>query len=180
MGWEGKSTHSRPPSYTDFVDHALAQVDESMMVMAMDARNAMVDNTQRNTPVSDPSPGEPVHLPHLRDEIEGKPVIVEPRPNGRVYETGAVTFVEYAPYVEDGTGMWGPHHAPYPIEPTPGGLLSWVGPDGKRRFAKRVMHPGSPGQHMFAIGAALTEHEFERIADHGLREWERRVEAWRG
>ena len=81
--------------------------------------------------------------------------------------------MEYAPYVEDGTGLWGPKHAKYEIKPKrPGGWLRWIDPmTGDPVFARRVMHPGWPGNHMFAIGAALTEQEFDavRAADLGGR-----------
>ena len=46
-------------------------------------------------------------------------------------------------------------------------------------FAKRVWHPGSPGQAMFAYGVALAEHEFEQqvetILQRTMRELERTI-----
>lgn len=76
-----------------------------------------------------------------------------------VYESEVSTDKDYAPDVEHGTGLWGPEHRKYLIEPkTPGGLLSWIDAStGQRVFARRVWHPGSPGQHMMAFGAAKTE-----------------------
>lgn len=72
---------------------------------------------------------------------------------GPAWEAGTATDVEYAPYVEYGTGLWGPKHAKYPIRPKdPAGWLHWVGKDGEDHFAKLVMHPGSPGQGMLAKG----------------------------
>jgi very-short-patch-repair endonuclease len=82
-------------------------------------------------------------------------------------------------HVEWGTGLWGPKHAKYLIVPKkPGGWLSWINPrTGQRVFARKVMHPGSPGAHMFAIGAHLTEAEFEeRIAAPVLALWAREQE----
>jgi hypothetical protein len=40
-------------------------------------------------------------------------------------------------------------------------------------FAKEVLHPGSPGQHMFAIGAAMTEAAFHEFTRGGLTDWKR-------
>lgn len=67
--------------------------------------------------------------------------------------SGVGTFVDYAPHVEYGTGLWGPKAAKYPITPKkPGGWLRWYGPDGRPIFARRVMHPGSPGRYMLHKG----------------------------
>lgn len=76
-----------------------------------------------------------------------------------VYESEVTTDKDYADDVEHGTGLWGPEHRKYLIEPKkPGGLLSWIDAStGHRVFARRVWHPGSPGQHMMAFGAAKTE-----------------------
>ena len=94
-------------------------------------------------------------------------------PRGMVYESGAETDVEYAPYVEHGTGLWGPRHAKYEIKPKrPDGWLRWIDPvTGDPVFAKRVMHPGSPGNHMFAFGAAIAEHEFDQFVQPILSRW---------
>lgn len=92
----------------------------------------------------------------------------------RVYRAWVRTDVEYAPFVELGTGLWGPSHSKYPIVPKrPGGVLSWVGPDGRRRFAKRVMHPGSPGQHMMLKSVTDVDARLGRIAEPVMRRWAR-------
>lgn len=91
--------------------------------------------------------------------------------------------------VEYGTGLWGPKHAKYTIYPSkPGGFLSWVTqtgftrkngeyvPPGTRVFAKKVEHPGSPGQHMFAMGAAKTEAEFSAAVSDLMHEWREATE----
>jgi hypothetical protein len=71
------------------------------------------------------------------------------------------TDVDYAPYVEFGTGLWGPKHAKYEILPkTPGGVLAWQ-KGGQWVYATKVMHPGSPGHHMVAIGTHVLEMEIE-------------------
>ena len=89
--------------------------------------------------------------------------------------------MDYAPHVEYGTGLWGPSGAKYPIYPKdPGGLLHWIDRDsGQHVFAKMVMHPGSPGQHMIAIAGSMAEAEFDggAIGDGVLGEWARTVEA---
>lgn len=82
------------------------------------------------------------------------------------------TELEYAPYVEHGTGLWGPEHKKYLIEPKiPGGVLHFVGNGGQDVFTRRVWHPGSPGQHMVAIAAAMVEHTFHQIVRPALNWW---------
>jgi hypothetical protein len=75
------------------------------------------------------------------------------------YRSGVHNDVKYAPYVEYGTGIYGPKHRPYPITPKdPNGMLAWRDPvTGRWVFAKKVMHPGSPGNHMLAIAAHVVE-----------------------
>lgn len=120
----------------------------------------------------------PVDTRHLKESISQKITVLYPRLGTWVAESGTETNVEYAPHVEFGTGLWGPRAARYEIRPrNPNGWLSWIdAATGERIFAKRVMHPGSPGSHMFAIGASLTEHAFDRIVDPALQLWALEVE----
>lgn len=137
--------------------------------MADEMGDHMTSLVRRNTPVQHG---------HLRASILKKLTVVRPGPHGTIYESGCETNVEYAPYVEHGTGLWGPKHAMYEIRPkNPDGWLRWIDPHtGKPIFAKRVMHPGSPGNHMFEIGAAIAEHEFDHHVQPILTEWAREVE----
>lgn len=134
----------------------------------------------------------PVDTTHLRDSIEQMAVKVYPWG----WESGAATDVDYGPHVEHGTGLWGPKHAKYKIEPKkPGGVLAFFArvttPEGvplmseqsgqnlktgNLVFARYVMHPGSPGQHMFAIGTEMTEHELPLIEREGVRVMRRYTE----
>lgn len=102
--------------------------------------------------------------------------------------TGEVfTEVEYAQPIEFGSGLWGPKHAKFKIEPkNPGGVLAF-GPyermpnggvildvQGKPKkggtvFTRFVMHPGSPGHHMFQIGTLLTEAEYMEWSREPMR-----------
>jgi hypothetical protein len=86
--------------------------------------------------------------------------------------------LEYAAYVDQGTGLYGPEHRKYLIVPKkPGGTLHWVDRlTGQDRFAKFVMHPGSPGQHMIAISASVLESTWQRWVQPLLRGWARQVE----
>jgi hypothetical protein len=124
----------------------------------------------------------PIETGELRASWETKIVVVHVGARGElVYESGTETEVEYVLYVEHGTGLWGPKHARYVIRPRrPDGWLRWIDPDtGQPVFARRVLHPGSPGNHMLAIGVALTEHEFEQFArapiSTCMRELERQI-----
>jgi hypothetical protein len=56
--------------------------------------------------------------------------------NGELYN-----MVPHAIYQEEGTGIWGPRRAKYPIVPRRKRCLSWTS-GGQRFFARRVMHPG--------------------------------------
>ena len=152
--------------------------------MARDGTERMTRHVRRNTPVD---------TRHLRTNIFEKVIKVLP---GVSWEGGTYTEVDYAPHVEHGTGLWGPKHAKYKIEPkTAGGVLAFFArvttPEGRPLlhpsgahnlqqgnlvFARYVMHPGSPGQHMFAIGVEMTEHELPAIEKAGVRVMRRYVE----
>ena len=95
------------------------------------------------------------------------------------YEVEVFTEVDYAPHVEHGTGLWGPEHRKYLIEPKkPGGLLSWTDRrTGQRVFARRVWHPGSPGQHMMAFGAAKTEATMQAFLMPEVARWSKEQES---
>lgn len=91
---------------------------------------------------------------------------------GMGYGASWYSEVDYAPYVEHGTGLWGPEHRKYLILPkTPGGTLHWVDGSGIDVFAKGVLHPGSPGAHMVAQAAAQLELEMESVVRPALENW---------
>lgn len=108
--------------------------------------------------------------------------------------TGSVyTEIEYAEYVERGTGLWGPEHKKYVIKPKqPGGVLAFSPymkkaggvvmdvaghpASGGPVVVRYVMHPGSPGAAMFRIGAVITEAETEEWSHRALSEWRRDAE----
>lgn len=100
----------------------------------------------------------PVDTGELRESWKTKPVL-ETRSEDRgfpVFESGTETDVDYAPYVEHGTGLWGPKHKKYEIRPKqPGGMLHWKTAEGHDVYARLVMHPGSKGHNMLA--AAFTD-----------------------
>ena len=129
----------------------------------------MTRNTKMNTPID---------TGRLIDSIKKKLTVVVLTPRGLAYESGCETHVDYAPHVEYGTGLYGPRAAKYEIRPkNPHGWLRWIDPDtGQPIFAKRVMHPGSPGAAMFAKGATMTEAEFDRLVARDLARWAREVE----
>lgn len=89
------------------------------------------------------------------------------------WESMVATDVSYAPYVNYGTGLYGPEHRKYLIEPhPPNQLLSWIDPHtGKRMYARRVWHPGSKGEHMVEKGAALVEGLLQEIMFRDLEQW---------
>jgi hypothetical protein len=87
------------------------------------------------------------------------------------------TDVDYAPYVNYGTGLFGPQHRKYLIEPhPPNQALSWIDPlTGMRVFARRVWHPGSEGAHMIEKAAAVLEAG-DPALDADLRDFTRVME----
>lgn len=86
--------------------------------------------------------------------------------------------LEYAPYVNYGTGLYGPEAKKYLILPKkPGGTLHWVDRlTGQDVFAKAVMHPGSPGNYMLEISADVVEATWERIIRPIMRNWAKQME----
>ena len=117
----------------------------------------------------------PVDTGKLKQGWVKEPIVTVPG----VEVTGTLSnSVDYAPHVEYGTGLWGPSHAKYLIEPKkPGGFLRWIDPvTGQPVFARRVMHPGSKGHFMLTKGAnavvwgqALFESHLEAMAEEIAR-----------
>jgi hypothetical protein len=157
--------------------------------LAYDGRDAFKANVAKNTPVK---------TRHLRESYKTTPVQYVLAHHGIesvwCWEAEVFTEVEYAPFVERGTGLWGPKHKKYEIRPKdPNGALAFSGyakhPDGsvvldvnhgvvmgKPVVVKYVMHPGSPGAAMFRIGASLTEHEIDRWAARVMGQWRAEVQ----
>jgi hypothetical protein len=144
-------------------------VKRALYALADEGGEQMVTNVREFTPKD---------TGHLWESIKKMIVVVRPYRGTLAYESGAETNVEYAEYVERGTGLFGPYHRRYIIRPKdPNGWLRWIDPiTGQPVFAKQVIHPGSEGAHMFARGATKTEAEFERWAQPILTRWARQQE----
>jgi hypothetical protein len=111
----------------------------------------------------------PVDSGDLRASWQTKPTVRLVDGRGRtVYESGTWTDVWYADFVERGTGLYGPYH--HRIIAKPGTTFSWIGPDGRRLFARSTK--GMHGAHMVAYGVAKTEAEFDAIVAQSMREWQ--------
>lgn len=156
-------------------------IDVALERMANRGGDRMVEWTVKNTPIGFPRGlATGFRGGNLRSSWRQKVPRTTRRRGLRGWESGVETDVDYAPDVEYGTGLWGPSHAKYVIEPKkPGGFLRWVDPQtGKDVFAKRVLHPGSPGQHMVAIAATMVEGEMRAgLFDDILEAWARETEA---
>jgi HK97 gp10 family phage protein len=70
------------------------------------------------------------------------------------------TNVEYAPYVEYGTGLEGPKNQPIVITPKNKKALFWKGADHP---VKKVVSPGMPAQPFLRRGFELTKKEVPEI-----------------
>lgn len=141
-------------------------VKRALVRMAEKGGDEMVHNVRVLTPRD---------TGRLAESITKKLLVVYPHRGTLAYESGAETDVEYAEYVERGTGLFGPFHKRYIIRPKrPDGWLRWIDPvTGQPVFAKQVIHEGSEGAHMFARGATKTEAELERFLQPILSEWAR-------
>lgn len=150
--------------------------------LADEGGDRLTDAVKEFTPVGK-RPFEADYVPGaLLASIEKKVTVVEfDVALGRVvYKSGTETNLDYSVYVENGTGLWGPARAKYEIRPkNPDGWLRFHDEYGNVVFAKRVMHPGSPGAHMFAKGVAKTEAEFhewgQRKVDEHAKLWEAQI-----
>jgi hypothetical protein len=193
LDWDGISLDEFVTSAKELVGHAAKDMADkgSDHLVALVKKNTPVESFAKQIATYENSQYQRIEAPgHLRDSIEKSQLRTYEIGGDTVYEAGAETDVFYAPYVEEGTGLWGKNHREYIIRPKkPGGWLSWITQTGFTRkdgsrvepgtrvFAKEVRHPGSPGQHMFAIGAELLEHEFEEfVGDPVAEDWARDVE----
>lgn len=183
------------PYTGDTLSDLVGNLHDASMRAGHELADAMVDHgkslIERNTPVE-------TH--HLRDSYDRTKIERLPDVhNGvQIYVwTGRVfTEVEYALFVERGTGLWGPKHQKYKIAPKqPGGVLAFAPysrmpnggvildvqgaplKSGGTVIVRYVMHPGSPGAHMFQIGSIMTEAEHEEWEREPLRAWKEMVES---
>jgi hypothetical protein len=176
MGYDGEQIQ-------DFVDRAATGAKLAGQHMATEGTERFQEVTKDNTPVD---------TLHLRDDIDKTPVIYVKKQNSygqKGWEGKVRTFTAYAPEMEKGSGLWGPHHKKFIIKPRkPGGVLAFssriFGPEGRPVMSEKagenlaegnmvftnfVEHPGSPGHHMFAIGAAMAEAEIPTLGNRGMR-----------
>jgi hypothetical protein len=130
------------------------------------ALNRLLDATVAFTPIETGNLKTSWH-------IEGTPHFELGDATGH-YTGRVVTEVPYAAPVEHGSGLWGPEHRKYLIEPhPPRRALRWLDPaTGKPIFARRVWHPGSEGAHMTARAAALVDSTFATTAQVTLERTE--------
>lgn len=128
-----------------FDEHQQATTEETMRDMANAAIDVWKEATEKATPVD-------------TGALKASWYTLKAQPGSVSIESQVASNIDYAPHVEYGTGLWGPNKAKYPIVPKkPGGWLRWIDPKtGKEIFARKVMHPGSPGRYMVSKGADAT------------------------
>lgn len=170
MGYGGTVVGTPPTSICTIPRRAMELVPKMADEIVDSGIDYMLDQVQSNTPksqpVADPPPGY-TYTPggdgvHLRDEIHR----TEIQEIGSVHSADVGSDKSYVIYVEEGTGLYGPKHAKYLIEPLGPWPLRFPGA-GKWIHASHVWHPGSPGQHMFLIGGTMTEMSMDEFAQRG-------------
>jgi len=173
VGYQGTIPGSAPQLLRSIPQRCQTLVGEAANTICDEATDYMLETVKVNTPVSH-NPGVPGYEwvagggdgIHLREEIRR----TEVQQHAGVYEAKVGSDKSYVLYVEYGTGLYGPKHAKYLIEPTsPGGLLRFP-MHGKMVSARYVWHPGSPGQHMFLYGGRMTELSMRQLAVRGLEQ----------
>jgi hypothetical protein len=155
---------------TFFDDKARGVTKESALRMAVHGGETLEHWVTINTPVETGELRASWHTSApVPDAVEGSPA----------FRVTVSTDVDYAPYVEYGTGLFGPKHAPYIIKPkSPQGTLRFVAKDGNVVFAKQVLHPGSPGNHMMGIGSDVTASLLKSgvLMEGELEKWKHGIE----
>lgn len=73
----------------------------------------------------------------------------------------------HAPFVHDGTGVFGDSHHSIVIVPENGKALHWK-QGGREFFASRVVSDGQPGDPFLYDAAARVEEQVERIFDKAV------------
>jgi hypothetical protein len=77
----------------------------------------------------------------------------------------------HAPYVEFGTGLWGPKRQKYSIQPKPGRkALRWFPGGGGVAFARSVMHPGIAPMPFFFADQATRQARLLAVAREAVAE----------
>jgi hypothetical protein len=121
----------------------------------------------------------PVKTGNLATSWYREPTTRELHGTSMAYVSKVATDVDYAPYVNYGTGLFGPKHTKYLIEPhNPTGFLHWVDPlTGQDRYARSVWHPGSPGEYMVEKAAVFVESFLNEFMLPDLETFKRDQEA---
>jgi hypothetical protein len=120
----------------------------------------------------------PVRTGNLATSWYRKPTRRELHGTATAYAAPVATDVSYAPFVNYGTGLWGPEHRKYLIEPhPPNQFLSWVDPlTGRRAFARRVWHPGSEGAHMIENAGSVVHAGLNEMMASELERYKHEAE----
>lgn len=180
-------TWTHGSSLVDWVDQVENELPTLGHRIAQDGLDALQHNIEINTPVETRT----LRNSYQQSDIDYEAVMANGGYLAYAWTGRVFTEVEYALFVERGTGLWGPKRAKYKIEPKqPGGVLAFRpymrGANGAVILdvaggvtkgglivARFVLHPGSPGHAMFRIGAVLTEHQIHEWSQNGLRQFQR-------
>lgn len=120
----------------------------------------------------------PIKTGNLATSWYRKPVAVRYTGSSPEFTSTVATDVDYAPYVNYGTGLWGPEHRKYLIEPhPPNEYLTWIDPlTGRRVYARRVWHPGSEGHYMIENAGSVVHAGLNEMMLPELERYKREAE----
>lgn len=145
-------------------------LDRAMRRMADTGGDRLHDYIVAFTPIKTGNLATSWYRKETRRELHG---------TSTAYVAPVASDVDYAPYVNYGTGLWGPEHRKYLIEPhPPNKFLSWIDPlTGKRVFARRVWSPGSEGHHMIEKSGSVIHATLDAMMLPELETYKREAEA---
>ena len=98
---------------------------------------------------------------------------IPPKPGIGGFTSGISTGDSpYTPFLNNGTGLYGPNAQAYPIFPRTGKVLRFVGRGGSFQYRGMVMHPGVKARHFMEeaerVGNDVLARNLERYVNDAI------------
>lgn len=74
----------------------------------------------------------------------------------------------YPVVIEEGSGLYGPKHAKYPITPTTKKALAFFAKSGEHVIVQKVMHPGVKPRHVFRRARDYAVKQIDKLVKEFL------------